>query len=86
ILNASGNYVVQFLSYLIQYILILCSVTLCIYFLLLNMFGDHVSLLVLKSILIVISFFSIFIFSSELYGDVIPEIKVKKVKSKRKIS
>ena len=78
IYEGSGNFVVQFLSYILQFIFFICLVTYCIYFFLLQMLGDHVGLLILKTIVIVISFFSLFIFCSDLYEDVIPELKKKK--------
>lgn len=87
IFDGSGNFVVQFLSYIIQFVFIIGVFTFLIYTVLLEMLGDHVSLLILKCIVIVVSFFSVFIFCSDLYEDVIPEIKKKqKPKSKRKIS
>ncbi len=87
IYEASGNFTVQFLSYVLQYFFIICVSTYVIYSLLLGMLGDNVSLLILKCIVIVISFYSFFIFCSDLYGDVIPEIQIKKKKKlKRKIS
>lgn len=86
IYEGSGNFAVQFLSYILQFIFIICVVTYLIYTVLLEMLGDHVSLLILKSIVIVISFFSVFIYCSDLYEDVIPELKKKeKKKLKRKI-
>lgn len=87
IFEGSGNFAVQFLSYILQFVFIICIVTYLIYTVLLEMLGDHVSLLILKSIVIVFSFFSFFIFCSDLYEDVIPELKnVQKNKSKGKIS
>lgn len=86
ILDGSGNFIVQFLSYVIQYVFIIGILTYLVYTVLLEMLGDHVSLLILKCIVIVISFFSVFIYCSDLYEDVIPEIKNKpKIKSKRKV-
>ncbi|MBQ9246195.1 hypothetical protein IJ182_08010 [bacterium] len=81
--EAAGNVIVQMLSYLIQYILIVGSVTAVLYFFLLQMLGDHFSLLILLCLLIVITFLSIFSYASDMYGDVIPEIKEKEVKRKK---
>ena len=78
IFNSSGNFTVQFLSYIIQYALIFVTMTLCVYFFILEMLGDNVGLLILKCVAIVLTFFSIFSYCSDLYGDVIPEIKEKK--------
>lgn len=86
IYEGSGNFTVQFLSYLLQFAFFICLGTYCIYIFLLQMLGDHVSLLILKCVVIVVSFFSVFIFCSDLYEDVIPELKKKeKKKLKRKI-
>ena len=86
IYEGSGNFTVQFLSYTLQFVFIMGVSTYVIYTLLLEMLGDNLSLLILKCIVIVISFFSVFIFCSDLYEDVIPELKKKqKKKLKRKI-
>ena len=82
--EAAGNFAVQFASYLLQYCLIIGSFTILIYFLLYEMLGDHFSLLILASTVIVISFFSVFLFSSDLYQDVIPEIKDKRLEKQKK--
>ncbi len=87
ILDASGNFVVQFLSFILQYAFIVCTVTYLVYITLLEMLGDHISLLILKCIVIVISSFIFLIYCSDMYQDVIPEIKEKTPKKlKRKIS
>lgn len=80
IVDAAGNYTVQFAGYLIQYAFIMGFATYLIYITILEMLGDHVGLLILKSIVIVISFLSVFSFSSDLYQDVIPELKTHKKK------
>lgn len=77
ILDASGNFIVQFLSFILQYAFIICTVTYLFYVTLLEMLGDHISLLILKCIVIVISFFTFLIFCSDLYEDIIPAIKDK---------
>ena len=84
IYEASGNYTVQFAGYLIQYALIMGFSVYLVYFTISEMLGDHVGLLILKAVVIVISFFSVFSFSSDLYQDVIPEIPVKVKKKKRR--
>ncbi len=77
IIDASGNFIVQFLSFILQFALIVCTFTYLIYVTLLEMLGDHISLLILKCIVIVISFFVFLIFCSDLYEDIIPAIKEK---------
>ena len=84
IYEASGNYTVQFASYLLQYALIMGFATNLVYITILEMLGDHVGLLILKAVVIVISFLSVFSYSSDLYQDVIPEIKEKTQKRQRK--
>ena len=85
IYDASGNFTVQFAGYIIQYAFIMGFATYLVYITILEMLGDHVGLLVLKAIVIVISFLSVFSFSSDLYEDVIPTIQKKVKKKKRKI-
>ena len=85
IYEASGNYTVQFASYLIQYVFIMGFATYLVYITILEMLGDHVGLLILKAVVIVISFLSVFSFSSDLYQDVIPEIKKRQDKKRRRI-
>lgn len=87
ILDSSGNFIVQFLSFILQYAFIICTVTYLIYVTLLEMLGDHISLLILKCIVIVISAFAFMIYCSDMYQDIIPAIKEKaSKKSKRKVS
>ncbi len=85
IYEASGNFTVQFAGYLLQYAFIMGFATYLIYTTILEMLGDHVGLLILKSFVIVLSFLSVFSFSSDLYQDVIPELKEKTKKRKFKI-
>lgn len=80
IIGASGNCIVQFLSFILQFAFIICVFTYLIYITLLEMLGDHISLLILKCIVIVISFFAFLLFCSDLYEDVIPTIKDKQRK------
>lgn len=84
IYEASGNYTVQFAGYLIQYAFIMGFATYLVYITILEMLGDHVGLLILKAVVIVISFLSVFSFSSDLYQDVIPELKKRQDKRMRK--
>jgi hypothetical protein len=71
----AGNYIVQALSYVIQYIIIFGFITACLYFFFVEMLGDHPILLVLQCLIIVLSFYSFLAYSSDLYGEAIPEIK-----------
>ena len=86
IYEASGNFTVQFAGYLIQYFFIMGFATYLVYTTILEMLGDHVGLLILKSFVIVISFLSVFSFSSDLYQDVIPELKEKTKKRRKKFN
>ena len=80
----AGNVIVQYLSYLLQYALIIGTITAVIYYFILQMLGDHCALLILKCLVIVITFLSAFSYASDLYGDAIPEIKEKVRKPKKK--
>lgn len=75
--NGAGNVIVQSLSYIIQAGIIGGAIVISIYYMLLQMLGDHVSLLILKSIVLVILFFSTFSYASDMYGEGIPEIEEK---------
>lgn len=83
IYEASGNFTVQFAGYLLQYAFIMGFATYLIYITIWEMLGDHVGLLILKAVVIVISFLSVFSYSSDLYQDVIPELKERVKKKKR---
>ena len=84
VFKGAGNYIVQFLSYLIQYAIIVGAVTIILYYFLVEMLGDHWSLLFLKSVVIVITFFSIFSYSSDLYGDAIPQLSIKEKQERKR--
>ena len=85
IIDAAGNYTVQFASYLLQYVFIIGFATYLIYTVILEMLGDHVGLLILKCVVIVLSFLSVFSYSSDLYVDVIPELKIKQKRKPGKL-
>ena len=85
IYEASGNFTVQFAGYILQYAFIMGFATYLVYTTILEMLGDHVGLLILKAFVIVLSFLSVFSFCSDLYQDVIPELKEKVKKRKPKI-
>ncbi len=78
IFAGSGNFVVQFLSYIIQYFFILFLFTFLLYLLFTSMMGESVFIPIIYSIFIVVSFFSFFSFCADLYEDVIPPIKSKR--------
>ena len=85
ILNASGNFTVAFMSYLIQYVIIFGLIGFCIYKLLTQMIESEMALNIAISIFIVLSIFTLYSYCSDLYPEVIPEVKnkVKKKKLKR---
>ncbi len=82
ILEAGGNFSVQFLSFIIQYIFTILLLTLLFFHWFKNMLDDSMLLNLTVSISLVISFLSLYSYCSDLYGDVIPELKKKK-KSKK---
>ena len=85
IYNSSGNFIVEFLSYLIQFLLIIVVFTYVIYKTIdvfLN--ANAVAIASLYAFMSVLSFLSVFSWASDLYGDVIPEVEQKRKKSKLK--
>ena len=83
--GGAGNVMVQILSYIIQYAIIVGAVVAVLYFFILEMLGDHFALLILKAFVLVITFISVFSYASDLYGEAIPAIKEKEIKQKRKV-
>ncbi len=77
ILKSAGNFIVQVLTFILVYGLAMGAITASFYFLLLEMLGDHPSLLVLQCLVIVLTFYTFFSFCSDMYQDVIPEIKTE---------
>ncbi len=83
ILEAGGNFVVQFVSFIIQYIFTLFLLTLLFFHWFKNMLDDSMLLNLTVSLSIVISFLTLYSYLSDLYVEVIPELpKRKKVKKK----
>lgn len=79
VFSASGNFVVAALSFIIQYFFYIFIIAFILYKLLLEMLGEgNPFLLMFISFVAVVSFFLIFSYSSDLYGDVIPAIKSKR--------
>ncbi len=82
IFESSGNFIVQFLSYLIQYIFSIFLMTFLIYKVITEMLGYGLVLEILVSISAAVTIFSFFSYCSDLYGDVIVEIKEEKKKKR----
>ena len=76
--KGAGNYIVQILGFALVYTLVIGTLTIVTYKFIEEMLGDHPALLLLQCIVIIFTFFSFFSFSSDLYGDAIPEIDLKK--------
>ena len=76
---ASGNFVVAFLSFVIQYLFMFLLFAFLIYRVLIEMLGEgNPGIPVLYAFVIVVTFLLIFSFSSDLYEDVIHHIKLKR--------
>lgn len=79
IFAGSGNFVVQVLSYIIQYFFIIFLFAYLLYKLFVSMLGEEsVFIPIVYSITIVVSFLSFFSFCADLYDDVIPPLKSKR--------
>ncbi len=75
--RGAGNYIVQIMGFALIYSLVVGITTIVLYNFLLEMLGDHPVLLLLQCFVIVFTFYTFFSFSSDLYGDGIPEINLK---------
>ena len=79
VFEASGNFIVAFLAFVIQYFFIVILLSYLIYRLLFEMLGDgNIGISILYSFVIVLSFLLIFSYSSDLYEDVIPAVKSRR--------
>ena len=86
ILEAGGNFVVQFLAFIIQYFFTIFLLTLLFFHMFKNMLEDSMFLNLTVSISFVVSLLTIYSYCSDLYGDVIPQIKKKKKQVKKEDS
>ncbi len=79
VFEASGNFVVVSLSFVIQYFFIVILLTYVLCRLFIEMFGpENIANSILFSFVIVFSFLLIFSYSSDLYEDVIPAVKSRR--------
>ena len=77
--QGSGNFSVQFMSFLLQYVIIFASIAAVIVILIKQMLGmDTVIMHACMSIIGTLTFFLFFSYCSDLYEDVIPPIKSKR--------
>lgn len=83
IIEGGGNFSVQFLSFIIQYLFTIFLLALLFYHLFLNMIEDTTAINVVYSLTAVISFLTVYSYCSDMYNDVIPALPVKKKKSKK---
>lgn len=83
ILTLSSDFMSAFINYVIQCIFIFGFITFCFYGALAYVWGkDFIGIHILFSIMIVLLFLMFFAWSSDLYGQIIPEIPEKKRKDK----
>lgn len=79
IFGSAGNFIMNFIVFVIQFAIIFVLSYFCLFFFLKQMFGDnHISLELLLYLYAVISFFVSMVYFSDLYDDTIPAIEVKK--------
>lgn len=84
ILECGGNFCVQFLSFLLQYVFTILLVAGLFFHWFKNMLEDPMLLNVTVSITIVVSFLTLYSYCSDMYGDVIAHLPEKKKKKKSK--
>ena len=78
VMEASGNFIVQILSYFLQYLFTIFLMFVLLYKLITEMLGFSQLVEILVGYTIAITIFSLFSYCSDMYGDIIPEIKSKK--------
>lgn len=78
IFGSAGNFIMNFVVFVLQFALIFVLSYFCLFYFLEQMFGKgHISTQVLLYIYAVISFFVSMVYFSELYDDIIPAITSK---------
>ena len=86
IIEAGGNFVVQFLAFILQYFFTIFLLTLLFFHMFKNMLDDSMFLNITVSISFVVTWLTIYSYCSDLYGEVIPQIKKKKKQVKKEDS
>lgn len=84
LIEGGGNFSVQFLSFIIQYIFTIFLFALLLYHLFINMLNDMLAINIVYSLTVVISILSLYSYCSDLYGDVIPVLPQKKKRTIKK--
>lgn len=82
IFECGGNFCVQFLAFLLQYVFTIFLVTLLFFHWFKNMLEDPLLLNITVSLSIVISFLTLYSYCADMYGDVIAQLPEKKKKKK----
>lgn len=83
IVEGGGNFSVQFLSFMIQYIFTIFLLALLFYHLFINMIEDTTAVNVVYSYTVVISFLTVYSYCSDMYNEVIPALPKKENKEKK---
>lgn len=79
--NSAGNFIAQFIIYLIQALLIFGISFVCLYFFLSQAFGKmNIGIILLMITYFIINYYILMIYFSDLYDDVIPKIEETKKK------
>ncbi|MBE7704393.1 MAG: hypothetical protein E7Z90_01125 [Cyanobacteria bacterium SIG29] len=74
IIEAGGNFSVQFLSFILQYFFTLFLLTVLFYYLFINMLENDTVLNIVYSLSFVISFLTLYSYCSDMYDEVIPVV------------
>ena len=78
ILNAAGNFVMNFVLFALQFVVIFGIIYVCLFYFLQQMFGvNNLATEILRYTFVVISFFTSMVYFSDLYDDIIPVIETK---------
>ncbi len=84
IFECGGNFCVQFLSFLLQYVFTIFFVTMLFFHWFKNMLEDPLLLNITVSLSIVLSFLTLYSYCADMYGDTIAQLPEKQKKKKFK--
>ena len=84
--NAAGNFTVSFLAFIIQYFFIIGIPWYIAYRIFYDMVTIDTCVHAVHSFFLVLSFFTFYSYCSDMYGEVIPRIKIKKNFGKNKLA
>ena len=83
IIEAAGNFIVAILSFMLQYVFTILLFAYLFYALFTSMVTDPMPVDIVNSFTLVLSILTLYSYCSDLYGDVIPQMKKKRKKGER---